>query len=46
VRGVADDLRVMHNIAAHHGFHVLRDVVEWVVASSPNLKSAAVVLDR
>jgi len=43
-RGVADDLRVMHNIATHHGFHVLREVVEWVVASSPNLPDHAGVL--
>lgn len=47
VRGAADDLRVMHNIASYHGFAVLKDVVEWVVESSPNLTGAhAVVLDK
>jgi hypothetical protein len=43
-RGVADDLRVMHNIAEHHDFKVLKDVVEWVVESSPNLADAAGLL--
>ena len=43
-RGVADDLRVMHNIASHHGFAVLKDVVEWVAESSPNLEGVAEAL--
>ena len=41
----ADDLRVMHDIARHHDFKVLRDVVEWVVRASPNLSHARAVLD-
>ena len=44
--GVADDFRVMHNIATHHGFGVLKDVVEWVAESSPNLAGAAMVLEQ
>ena len=42
---VADDLRVMHDIARHHEFAVLKDVVEWVVRSSPNLSHARAVLE-
>ena len=37
-RSAADDVRVMRNIAEHHGFEVLRDVVEWVARTSPNLE--------
>ena len=37
-RAASDDLRVMRSIAEKHGFEVLRDVVDWVDAQSPNLE--------
>jgi len=43
--GTADDLRVMRDIATHHGFKVLKDVVEWVARRSPNLAGVGGVLE-
>ena len=40
-RGVADDLRVMHNIASRPRIRRLKDVVEWIAESSPNLEGVA-----
>ena len=45
-RGVADDLRVMHNIASRHGFAALKDVVEWIAESSPNLEGVAALREE